>query len=204
MPSCRITDDLTSDTVTLGYVCCLDSPRLPKTVKECLDNLARGLCVIVKSEVYEATRLEAMSLISNLASEIIKNSDDNTYILKRLVSTNILQTCYKVMHGTLYSEKMYNASRDTVELIRESITRKMADAKETMVNILESLEEPDELISDRTSSFVAIAELYTDESIFVREVEESHAQLCDTTDCCSLVDTILNYELISEKISDCY
>jgi len=199
--------ELSASRLTVGYVSRLDSPTLPSSVKDNLDHLALGLCITIRGEASESHRHDCLTTINALIREMITNSDDSEYLLKRLVRTGILETLYDIITGTMYSRSWYETAKSRIGLITTGVLSSLAKADELIVNLIMSSEHfAIGTISQeqRLARAKSIAEFYTLKTEYKREVEASWVQTSDKMELSSMVDDILNYELISDGISDCY
>lgn len=180
-----------------GYVSILDSRNLSRSVKKCLDRLVYGLCITVRGETCELTRLKALKIINNLILDMPLNETDDNIITQRLTNNGILETIFDVVTGPMYGPKLRKQARSRLKFMKTFLK---VSAMEMV--LLNSWSEKD----FRHGKIKKMVEFYQagGENIGLLEEVQCSNSVNDKIRVTSLVDDILNYDLISDGTLDCY
>lgn len=184
----------------INYLCFLNSSTLPKSVRKCLDNVIKGLCMTVKGESAATTRRYALEEVNKLIEEFLINSDDAMYLIERLVKTEILETLYEVITGTMYSDSLHSIASFQIPVIKKNIIKKLDRKRRSEIIVsLITKDNPDQRKLERAQE---VANFYISDEGYPRVLRSGNQN--DTLSVYSFLEDILNQQGISKGISECY
>lgn len=186
-----------TEAISTGYVSRLDSPNLSRSVKRCLDKLVIGLCVTVRGETCESTRLKALKIINNLIFDMPLNESDDIIITERLTNNGILETIFDVATGTMYAPRLRKQARSRLKFMKTFL--KIPTMERALINLWNDKD-------IRYAKITKMVEFYQGNGEQSGSLDEAQcsSSINDRIRIASLVDDILNYDLISDGILDCY
>lgn len=169
-------------------------------VRDCLDHVALGLCATVKGEAEDNTRLVALKILNEYLVEIMTEINNSTHILRRLVSSGIMETLYEVVTGSMYTLWWYEEANSKIPMIKERLIKLDAPDDKIIKFLTRDLDEADiEMYQMRLSKAKLIAKFYLSTTEYTRMPEE---EMCEKLELSSLVDMIVDYK--ESEIPDCY
>lgn len=185
--------------ISTGYVSRLDSPTLSRSVKKCLDRLVGGLCATIKGESSEETRMKTFKIINNLIFDMPLNETDDWVITERLTNNGILETIFDVSQGSMYPPRLRRRAVFRLAFLRTFL--KISVMEKTLLN-----NHSDEIDEVRRNKISKLVKFYEGTGYLLWDLKDENPEEVEvySFSLSSLVDDILNYELISDGIVDCY